>query len=244
MNNTELLSEFKANDAELDGLYDKRKPEGDALNAEFVAVVAAEWKKTQGRKKFSLNKAATALPNFAELKAPFLVRADVIFKTNDAERETLKKRLDELAEQIEIMDDMKLADKALWTLYGSRSTGDYSTQGFGAETYARGAAKNLLADIEVHGIECEIREDRREPNTCCGWSMPSVTFQVYAACDEMVCEIVRRKPGISLVEWVRRSWAMGCNPRVSQPFLPVGFEEKHGLDYFGGYVKKKEAVAV
>jgi hypothetical protein len=243
MTNQELYAEFKTKLAELDGLYDKHKPVMTALNEEWTVVVAAEWKKTQGRKKFSLNKAATALPNFVELKAQFLVRADVIFKTNDAEREALKKRLDDLAEKIEITPEMKLAEKTQWALYGSRSTGDYSTQSLGAETYARGAAKNLLADVTLHGVEAEIREDRREPNICCGWSMPSVTFQVYAACDATVCEIVRRKPGMTLVEWVRRCWASSTNPRVYQPFLSADFEAKNGLDYFGGYVKKKEVTA-
>ena len=36
--------------------------------------------------------------------------------------------------------------------------------------------------------------------------------------------------GPSLVEQVRMSWRRGVNPRVYNPFLPVGFEEKHGLD--------------
>lgn len=243
MTNQELLGEFKAKSAEYDGLYDKHKPGMQALNDEFTAIVAAEWKKTQGRKKFSLSKAATVLPNFAELKAPYLARADVIFKANDAEREALKQRLDELAAQIEIAADLKLADKATWVLYGSRSTGDYRSQGFGAEKYAREAARNVLDHLEANGIDGEIREDRREPIISCGWSMSSVTFNVYAGCDETVCEVVRRKPGVDLVEWVRRQWARGCNPRVANPFIPTGFEEKHGLDYFGGYVKKKGTTA-
>ncbi len=240
MTNQEMLAEFAVKSAEDNSLFDKHNAVQKTLNAEFEVVVQAEWKKTQGRKKYSFGKAAIALPNFAELKAPFVVRADAIAKEQDAESEALKKRLDKLAEQIEITPDMKLAEKATWTMYGSRSTGDYGSQGFGAEKYAREAARGVLDHLEANGIAGEIREDRREPNIVCGWSMSCVTFQVYAACSATVCEIVRRKPGVSLVEWVRLQWKRGVNPRVTNPFLPPGFEEKHGLDYFGGY--KKEAV--
>ena len=36
-----------------------------------------------------------------------------------------------------------------------------------------------------------------------------------------------------LREQVRRSWARGVNPRVFNPFLPHGYEEQEGIDYFG-----------
>lgn len=37
-----------------------------------------------------------------------------------------------------------------------------------------------------------------------------------------------------MVEVVRLCWKREVNPRVMYPFLPHGFEERHGLDYFGG----------
>jgi hypothetical protein len=40
--------------------------------------------------------------------------------------------------------------------------------------------------------------------------------------------------GLPLREAVRYCWAHGCQPRVFWSFLPYGYEEQQGLDYFGG----------
>lgn len=50
-------------------------------------------------------------------------------------------------------------------------------------------------------------------------------------------EIIKMNP-LPLKEWVRRCWKKGVNPRVYNPYLPHGFEEANGLDYFGNEVKK------
>jgi len=43
-----------------------------------------------------------------------------------------------------------------------------------------------------------------------------------------------RRPGPTLREQVRLCWKRGVNPRVYSPFLPHGYEQSVGLDYFGG----------
>ena len=50
---------------------------------------------------------------------------------------------------------------------------------------------------------------------------------------EVDVAILKRKPGCSLREHVRRCWKGGINPRVGNPFLPYGYEEREGLDYQG-----------
>ena len=43
-----------------------------------------------------------------------------------------------------------------------------------------------------------------------------------------------RKPVQSFKDQIKSCWKRGVNPRVYNPFLPAGLEEKLGLDYFGG----------
>ena len=54
-------------------------------------------------------------------------------------------------------------------------------------------------------------------------------------------EILKRSPAPSLVEQVRLCWARGVNPRVYNPFLPHGFEEKHGISYAGKFLSVSHA---
>ncbi len=68
--------------------------------------------------------------------------------------------------------------------------------------------------------------------------MECADFNVYANCDATTCEIVRRKPGLTLRDWVKAQWKRGVNPRVISPFLSPDYEAKNGLDYFGGELKK------
>jgi hypothetical protein len=39
--------------------------------------------------------------------------------------------------------------------------------------------------------------------------------------------------GLPVGEFMRRCWARAWNPRVLDPFLPAGLEDKLGLDYQG-----------
>jgi hypothetical protein len=61
---------------------------------------------------------------------------------------------------------------------------------------------------------------------------------IYAfVADPVDVEIIKMNP-LPRKEWVRRCWKKGVNPRVFNPYLPHGFEEANGLDYFGNEVKK------
>ncbi len=242
MNNAELIEQFKTKTAERLAMYDLQLPPRQAIQREFNALAEADWKKTQGRKKFSMVKALELLPHLEEMKIPFQARVDALFKQQVAERAALDKEIDELAEKIQLTDDLKVINKSDWAHYGERSTYDYSTQGFGAEKYARAAAEGLVDHVKACGFDAEIREKRKEPTISCGWSMSSVEFHVFANCDAAICKIIERKPGLTLREWVRLQWKRGVNPRVTNPFLKIGYEESVGLDYFGGEIKREVPV--
>jgi len=100
----------------------------------------------------------------------------------------------------------------------------YRSQGYGAEKYTRHAAQQVVDDLEHLGLSGEII-----PTQDGGFDVVALLEDA-----ELDVEIFRFAPNISLDEWVRRCWKAQCNPRVYSPFLPHGYEEKNGLDFFGG----------
>lgn len=243
-NNEKLIEEFRLALVEYVGLFDKQKPARLAVQAEFDAIIQAEWRVLFGRKKYKGVEASKLIPKYEELIKPFQARANKLLKDHTEERAALTKQLDDLAEKIEITNEHIYfeAHKHLWSHYGGYSTSDYNSQGFGAAKYAKASAEGMLDHVQQY-IEAEIREVRREPTVSCGYSMDSVDYQVWAACDKIICEVIRRKPGLSLRAVVKKLLKRGANPRVSIPLLPAGYEASVGLDYFGNDVKKGETTA-
>ena len=125
---------------------------------------------------------------------------------------------------------------AEWTLFERRDDGSYSTQGFGAGRYAQASAE-MSADVaRQFNIPVEVR--RIEPTRYTKeYGLPvGGCWEVYVRADAITCEVLRRKPGPTLLESVRLCWKRGVNPRVFNPYLPFGYEEKVGLDFFGNEV--------
>lgn len=112
-------------------------------------------------------------------------------------------------------------------LFESVWVSTYSTQGpSGASRYAAGRAEIIAEEVREYGIQSEVRR-----TVAMGDSYEVIVM----VAEELDIQILRYAPAkLTLKEWVRRCWAKGVNPRVYNPWLPHGFEEKAGLDYFGG----------
>jgi len=96
------------------------------------------------------------------------------------------------------------------------------------EAYARASAERAAAKARAWGIEARVV---RRPTS---WG--EADFEVWVATDEAGAEAIARRPE-SLREFLRSCWGAGVNPRVYDPFLPVGLEERLGLDFFGREVR-------
>lgn len=133
-------------------------------------------------------------------------------------RKSFDAALDVLAQDAEVAPGDPLCVDAVWTA-------SYSSQGFGASRYARGAADDLASGYRALGVPVEVRR------VVHGSSVES--WEVWANVASMVDrEIVRRRK-VSLRDWMRDCLRRGQNPRVYNPFLPHGLEHKLGLDYYG-----------
>lgn len=139
-------------------------------------------------------------------------------KADEFKAELIK--LAEVAEIIASDNKRKYADSWVST---------YSTQGFGAATYAKGAAERSADAARAQGLEVEVRYAEK----------PLSQYEVWVGVETAIdLEILRYKPGLTLRESVRRCWSRGVNPRVYWPSLPHGFEEREGLDFQGGEVAR------
>lgn len=108
--------------------------------------------------------------------------------------------------------------------------GAYMSQGWSQRKYQYGDAENVALRITHYGFRAEVREPEG----------PDGQYEVWANITEDGWSLLDRRPGLSLRDWVASCWRRGLNPRVLNPFLPAGIEEKLGVDYFGNV---KEGVA-
>lgn len=135
------------------------------------------------------------------------------------EKRAFRVRLFGLAEHAQIPTNGTSMVKVEW-IYGN----NYGSQGFGSDHYLKVSAQQYIDMAEACGLRAE-------------YSQGAGGLDIFANCTLEDWQIVRAKPGVSVKEWIRRCWARGVNPRVMNPYLPHGLEEKYGLDYFGGYTK-------
>lgn len=188
-----------------------RKQIEDEVNARFEAQIIT------GPKKKLKSEAIVA-----KVRAEFQPEVDWL----SAEWRIIRRTFDELLRYYSLFADVPKSERMQHVTTHYKST--WSTQGYGAENYARNAAQQEIDRIEANGYTGELR-------VC-----PGGQFEVLvnvATRDDW--DILRLKPGLSLAEQIRLCWKRGVNPRVYQPFLPHGLEEKLGIDFQGNYKEKK-----
>jgi len=158
----------------------------------------------------------------------FIERAKNLRAWFDLHATAIEKALDHMAIKCGVIP----SETAL--LFRRVSSADYNSQGFGASGYAKGDAQNSLDHATFNNYKAEMRVNRHESDR---WGVNHADFEVWVFTTEIGLEILRRKPTISLRDWLKTCWKRGVNPRVINPFLPSGLEEKLGIDFFGNDVK-------
>ena len=141
-------------------------------------------------------------------------------------------------ETFEAAQSLKPNKTDSFVLFDRVSSGMYSTQGFGAISYAKRAAQAKGDIAAANDIEFEIRTTNQH-RTSGPFGQDWCDFEVWVKTDEVGVEILKRKQ-IPFVEIIRLSWKRGGQPRVNYPFLPYGYEEQNGIDYFGNVVDEEK----
>jgi hypothetical protein len=168
-------------------------------------------------------------PRYSEAYQELYAAALPRYKARAARTEARLKRLVRLLNYRALRSPVvPIAEERL--LYTCSSC-DHLSQGFGAAKYAHGDALTKVDAIETAGLTARIEDEDQGIS----YQIHHHVYRVYGCLDAASLDQIARRP-VDLVERVRLCWKRGTNPRVSMPFLPHGFEEKHGLDFFGGRV--------
>lgn len=162
-------------------------------------------------------------------------------------RDEANATMDSLAPYVTIRHVRDLDQATNGQEYYRSSIWTYSTQ-TAPSTYAEGDAKIRLAEAlkKEPGLNGWIRRDCTVVDEDRHGAAPAIKagklngFLVMLAVESKLdVEVLRHRPeGLSMKEWLMLSWRHNCNPRVFNPFVPYGLEEKLGLDYFGNEVKR------
>ena len=121
------------------------------------------------------------------------------------------------------------------------SENSFSTQ-TNSSGYSRGLAEWTAHQLRAQGIEAEVREHIEPPpfkeilgRRCVG--IPY--FQVWAKTPPIGYKQFQHRPCLPLRDFVQFMWRRSLNPRVYNPHIPHGFEEKAGLNFYGEDVAPK-----
>lgn len=224
--------ELRAERAALEAAREAHYATREAVQAAMDAAVMAAARLATGKALRSLQKAREALDARGTLNAVVAPLRDPWVAEDErlhAALEALTKPRREAARAATFSD----ADtRTTWRLFACVSASSYRSQGYGCDKYTRAAAQEYVAHAARYGVKAEVRDVALERRT---ETTGLRHCEVWVLADSRDVELLRDKPDdVSLREWVRMCWKRGVNPRVYNPHLPHGYEEQHGLDFFGG----------
>jgi hypothetical protein len=219
---------------ELRALGDGRQRAERETQAGFnAALLVAAHPAGKGKPPKDVDDAWKKLPEDRRkaIRAEWEAKADAVWKTFTNRRESLEADLHALAGHVPVRAG------ALRVVVEDRFTSTHRSTGRGAD-YARVGATITAEGLKGLGVEVSVESYQYEGNDQERMRFARETgpdgFRVVALVEaEVDAGVLKRLPGVPLREWVRLCWKLGCNPRVYNPYLPHGYEEKNGLDFFG-----------
>ena len=176
------------------------------------------------RKTDSFSKAVTVIGQdyLGLLRAPYEQEVAVLAVQCRGALDAVKPLLDELADIAEVRHSL------IPLCFQEVHITTYLSQGFGANTYAKGVAEQARMHLEFHGVQGEVVFEEGKFSVAYG------SYQCLAYVEsDLDIEILRTRTTLPLRDWIKACWKMGTNPRVYRPMLPMGLEEALKLDYFG-----------
>lgn len=204
-----------------------------ALEEQYAAAVMAAHRKIHPESKYPLDVIRRQFPDLVKTQFDiFKPQADVLARRVRTRREHLGDLCRRLAAQVKELP--QCTDR--WTRVDTISGTTYRSQGYAADKYARHEARNVLRKAELLKVAAHLQP----VGYCYGTGREQVAwtdYAVWAAVDEVGAACITYHPGPSLRELVREAWKNGVNPRVTMWWLPPGYEEHEGLDYFGNDLK-------
>jgi len=227
--------------AELVALGEERTRAERETQAGFDAALIAAATPPKGKPPKDVDAAFKKLTEDRRkaIRAEWVAKADEVYQRFKTARESLEADLRDLAEHVPLRAGAHRVSVADYWSSTHRSTGR------GAD-YARAGATIAAEGLKGRGVEVSVESYQYEEFDQERMRFARETgpdgFRVVALVEaEVDGEVLKRLPGVPLREWVRLCWKLGANPRVYNPYLPHGYEEKNGLDFFGNELRAGKA---
>ncbi len=203
------------------------------MEGEAAILAAAKGAGAKGKARTDWRVALDRVPAVKDIWAGFKLRADALATEQRAARDAREMQLRAAADAVPA-GTVPRSPRLRPPEHAAVPSSSYHTQGFGSMKYARAAAESQADAARAIGIPAEVHliESRYVPGFGCGTT--EGTYIVLADCDPLGWQVARWRTPLPLREVVRLAWKRGINPRVGMPFLPHGYEESVGLDFFGG----------
>lgn len=186
------------------------------MRKSFQGDYESELLKSSKQKTITKAIGKLGVEKVSEIKAKYQEELDQATKDLKQKLENLEQDFLNLSQEYQFPKD----NGNNWEVYKTSYLYTYLTQGLGADSYARNALSTSVAHCTALGLETKTTYDG-EVNA----------YRLWIKGDKVDVAIAQNKPGLSLAETVQALWKSGVNPRVIFPFLPWGFEEKHGISY-------------
>lgn len=203
--------------------------------AGYKAALEAAFKKAFPRKRFGMDR-AREVPGFAAIRDEWNAKGDAVIAAHTPEKDRLEAALAEAAKV-----EMPAFQPELRLVHVCHAS-TWRSQGLGVDRYTRNAAQAYVDKATHYGLRAEVRPVGEA--SVCGHGIRHQDYGVFADVDETGWALVDYKPEVPLRDWLKGCWKRGVNPRVYNPFLPHGLEEKLGIDFHGGDLPSHEAPAL
>lgn len=219
---------------ELCEMPDRYKVLDEQFHAEVTAAVAAvarpKAKKSRKVEDIQLPSEILGEERYAQIRGRYEPIVAAVVKHHQTERERVKELMNPAADLISLMPDPEAAwiKREVETVWSST----YSTQGFGAHSYARNDAEDRAQHYKISGLQAEVRVCwlRDEHPGERFWAKSDLArYEVWVRASEEDAEIARYKSGLSMKDWLQWCWDHGSNPRVFLPGLSYGLEDRLGV---------------
>jgi hypothetical protein len=176
----------------------------ERFNNELIEIFKQKFPK---KKKIDLNLLDSEIIEPVKERYQSIVVA--AYKAKIKQIDLLRKLLDQLAESTlvgssEEMHMIKLS-----------SASNYSSQGWGANKYARSALNHDYEMLKGCGYEVEIRQSLAWDDPKCDW----YNYELWANLEDWQFDCLIRQQKFDPLTWAIGCWKKGVNPRVYNPFL-------------------------
>ena len=186
----------------------------DDLQKQFNKSLLLAYKNEFGKKTTSVNKAITTLPEdmVSQLRDPYQNILNERINKRKQIKENMKNLLEEYAK-----DHNVVASNNMCCIKKSDG-GNYHTQGFGCNKYAKGSLKESQMLLDLFGYKTEIKEIRGE--SADRWGIRYNKYELWTNLTLFDYYCFKEQGNfISVLNWAVLCWRNGVNPKVYFPFL-------------------------